>query len=162
IGLVLAVVGAMPAGLASGTPMQDVQPTQPEIAAAPSEMPQPEGTPANAPQVTDIDDAPPGENFPTTDMSALGTDGQGRSSQVEDPNAANASPEPLTGTLDNAYLYAAGDADVGPSDGSASTQQFTVSRDVLLYMGLLIGAIALAFLVLIVYARRRYADPYLG
>ncbi len=160
IGLVLAVVGAMPAGLSAGAPLQDAESTQEVFAAAPSEMPQPEGTASvNAPQATDIQAAPPIEGFPTMDMTASG---DGRSLQGEDSNAANASPEPLTDTLDNAYLYAGGEADVGSAGSNASTQQFTVSREMLFYTGVLIGAFALAFLVLIVYARRRYADPYLG
>jgi len=174
IGLVLVVVGALPqtmpaqSGFEAGVPtVQDVEDAPPEDLQAPNTPANAPGTPANEPMgsvsATGGELTPATNDGPTTEMSASG---DGRSSQVDgkDPDAvANVSPEPVTSTLDNAYLRASGEADGGVAAGDESlAQPFSVSRDMLLYAGILIAALSLTLLALIVMARRRYADPYLG
>ncbi len=158
IGLVLAVVGAMPAGFSAANPVQEVGPTSQEVAAAPSDQPRPD--------VSDMNIAPepgnpqqpasaPTEMYMSGDPAPSTVDGSGNGEQVPFPSV-----DPVTRTLDDAYI-AGGEADAGTAGRDAS-QTFAVSTDTLLYAGLLIAMASLAFLLLIIYARRRYADPYVG
>ena len=105
---------------------------------------------------------PPRRHFPTIGQPARGRWQVGPDRRTE---GARSSADPATEQLSTTHTVAGGEADAGPSagDGGCDAAIQRVARHAGSTRALLIAASSPSrFLVLIVYARRRYADPYLG
>lgn len=176
IGLALVIVGSLPVGLSSAGAPEDMRmfdagsqaPAMASDAPAPQMTPLPEGTAIAAP-TSDVDNpADPTKETPTKPEGAPGDSSEptGRSGDLPpDVAVLQASQEPPTDNLNNAYLPDGDGAGQAADDSTGRNGEMAVAAprtgDMLITIGILIAVAGLSLLAVIWFARRRYRDPLL-